>query len=72
MLSLIHISSERGGGLFVSGHTNGPVSVLDNVISGCEAKRGGGVALIGFAELEPVSYTHLVTGPAGGFLFSLT
>ena len=44
-------ASERGGGLFVSGHTNGPVSVLDTVISGCEAKRGG-VALIGFAELE--------------------
>ena len=44
-------ASERGGGLFVSGHTNGPVSVLDTVISGCEAKRGGGVALIGFAEL---------------------
>lgn len=45
-------ASKRGGGLFVSGHTNGPVSVLDAVISGCEAKRGGGVALIGFAELE--------------------
>lgn len=45
-------ASKRGGGLFVSGHTNGPVSVLDTVISGCEAKRGGGVALIGFAELE--------------------
>ena len=45
-------ASERGGGLFVSGHTNGPVSVLDTVISGCEAKRGGGLALIGFAELE--------------------
>ena len=45
-------ASERGGGLFVRGHTNGPVSVLDTVISGCEAKRGGGVALIGFAELE--------------------
>ena len=45
-------ASERGGGLFVSGHTNGPVSLLDAVISGCEAKRGGGVALIGFAELE--------------------
>lgn len=40
------------GGLSVSGHTNGPVSVLDTVISGCEAKRGGGLALIGFAELE--------------------
>ena len=45
-------ASERGGGLFVSDHTNGPVSVLDAVISGCEAKRGGGVALINFAELE--------------------
>ena len=45
-------ASERGGGLSVSDHTNGPVSVLDAVISGCEAKRGGGVALIGFAELE--------------------
>ena len=45
-------ASGCGGGLFVSGHTNGPVSVLDTVISGCEAKRGGGVALIGFAELE--------------------
>ena len=45
-------ASERGGGLFVRGHTNGPVSVLDAVISGCEAKNGGGVALMGFAELE--------------------
>ena len=45
-------ASEHGGGLFVSGHTNGPVSVLDAAISGCEAKRGGGVAMIGFAELE--------------------
>lgn len=45
-------ASERGGGLSVRGHTNGPVSVLDTVISGCEAKRGGGVALISFAELE--------------------
>ena len=44
-------ASERGGGLSVSDHTNGPVSVLDAVISGCEAKRGG-VALIAFAELE--------------------
>lgn len=44
-------ASKRGGGLSVSGHTNGPVSVLDTVISGCEAKRGG-VALMGFAELE--------------------
>ena len=45
-------ASERGGGLSVRDHTNGPVSVLDAVISGCEAKRGGGLALIGFAELE--------------------
>ena len=45
-------ASGCGGGLFVSGHTNGPVSVLDAAISGCEAKRGGGVALIVFAELE--------------------
>ena len=45
-------ASGRGGGLYIGGHTNGPVSVLDAVISGCEAKRGGGVALIGFAELE--------------------
>ena len=45
-------ASGCGGGLSVNGHTNGPVSVLDTVISGCEAKRGGGLALIGFAELE--------------------
>ena len=45
-------ASGCGGGLSVNGHTNGPVSVLDPVISGCEAKRGGGLALIGFAELE--------------------
>ena len=45
-------ASERGGGLSVRGHTNGPVSVLDAVISGCEAKRGGGVAMMDFAELE--------------------
>ena len=45
-------ASGRGGGLSVSGHTNGPVSVLNAVISGCEAENGGGVALIGFAELE--------------------
>ncbi len=45
-------ASERGGGLSVRGHTNGPVSVLDAVISGCEAKRGGGLALTKFAELE--------------------
>ena len=45
-------ASGRGGGLYISDHTNGPVSVLDAVISGCEAKRGGGLALIGFAELE--------------------
>ena len=45
-------ASGCGGGLSVNGHTNGPVSVLDAAISGCEAKRGGGLALIGFAELE--------------------
>ena len=45
-------ASERGGGLSVRDHTNGPVSVLDAVISGCEAKRGGGLALSNFAELE--------------------
>lgn len=45
-------ATNNGGGLSVSGHTNGPVSVLDTVISGCEAKRGGGLALIAFAELE--------------------
>ena len=45
-------ASKRGGGLFVRSHTNGPVSVLDAAISGCEAENGGGVALIGFAELE--------------------
>lgn len=45
-------ASEHGGGLYIGGHTNGPVSVLDTVISGCEAENGGGVALIGFAELE--------------------
>ena len=45
-------ASERGGGLSVRDHTNGPVSVLDTVISGCEAKRGGGVAMMDFAELE--------------------
>ena len=45
-------ASGRGGGLSVSDHTNGPVSFLDAVISGCEAENGGGVALIGFAELE--------------------
>lgn len=45
-------ATNNGGGLSVSGHTNGPVSVLDAVISGCEAKRGGGLALIAFAELE--------------------
>ncbi len=45
-------ASGRGGGLYISGHTNGPVSVLDAVISGCEAENGGGLALIGFAELK--------------------
>ena len=53
-------ASEHSGGLFVRGHTNGPVSVLDAVISGCEAKRGG-VAMIGFAELE-LGENALITG----------
>ena len=44
-------ASERGGGLSVRDHAD-QISVLDAAISGCEAKRGGGVALIGFAELE--------------------
>lgn len=54
-------ASERGGGLYISGHTDGPVSVLDTVISGCEAKRGGGLALISFAELE-LGENALITG----------
>ena len=45
-------ASEHGGGLSVRVHTNVTVSVLEPVISVCEAKRPGGVALIGFAELE--------------------
>lgn len=44
-------ATNNGGGLFVSGHAD-QISVLDAAISGCEAKRGGGVALIAFAELE--------------------
>ena len=52
-------ASGCGGGLSVSGHTNGPVSVLDTVISGCEAKRGGGLALIAFAELELGENAHI-------------
>ena len=44
-------ASERGGGLYIGGHAD-QISVLDAAISGCEAKRGGGVALINFAELE--------------------
>ncbi len=44
-------ASERGGGLYIGGHAD-QISVLDAAISGCEAKRGGGVALISFAELE--------------------
>ncbi len=44
-------ASEHGGGLYISGHAD-QISVLDAAISGCEAKRGGGVALITFAELE--------------------
>ena len=44
-------ASERGGGLYIGDHAD-QISVLDAVISGCEAKNGGGVALMGFAELE--------------------
>ena len=44
-------ASEHGGGLYIGGHAD-QISVLDAAISGCEAKRGGGVALIAFAELE--------------------
>ena len=44
-------ASGRGGGLYIGDHAD-QISVLDAAISGCEAKRGGGVALIGFAELE--------------------
>ena len=44
-------ASEHGGGLYIGGHAD-QISVLDAVISGCEAKRGGGLALTKFAELE--------------------
>ena len=44
-------ASGRGGGLNIRGHAD-QISVLDAAISGCEARRGGGVALIAFAELE--------------------
>ena len=44
-------ASEHGGGLYIGDHAD-QISVLDAAISGCEAKRGGGVALMGFAELE--------------------
>ena len=44
-------ASGRGGGLYISDHAD-QISVLDAAISGCEAKRGGGLALIAFAELE--------------------
>ena len=44
-------ASERGGGLYIGDHAD-QISVLDAAISGYEAKRGGGVALMGFAELE--------------------
>ena len=44
-------ATNNGGGLYISGHAD-QISVLDAAISGCEAKRGGGVALIAFAELE--------------------
>ena len=44
-------ASEHGGGLYIGGHAD-QISVLDAAISGCEAKNGGGVALMSFAELE--------------------
>ena len=44
-------ASGRGGGLYIGDHAD-QISVLDAVISGCEAKRGGGLALTKFAELE--------------------
>ena len=44
-------ASGRGGGLYIGDHAD-QISVLDAAISGCEAENGGGVALIGFAELE--------------------
>ena len=44
-------ASEHSGGLYIGGHAD-QISVLDAAISGCEAKRGGGVTLIAFAELE--------------------
>ena len=44
-------ASGRGGGLYIGDHAD-QISVLDAAISGCEAKNGGGVALMGFAELE--------------------
>ena len=44
-------ASEHGGGLYIGDHAD-QISVLDAVISGCEAKRGGGLALTKFAELE--------------------
>lgn len=44
-------ATERGGGLNIGGYAGGQAAVLDAAISGCEAKYGG-VALMGFAELE--------------------
>ena len=44
-------ASKHGGGLNIRGHAD-QISVLDAAISGCEARRGGGVALSNFAELE--------------------
>ena len=44
-------ASGRGGGLYIGDHAD-QISVLDAAISGCEAKRGGGLALTKFAELE--------------------
>ena len=44
-------AAERGGGLYIGGHAD-QISLLDAVISGCEANRGGGLYLGQFAELE--------------------
>ena len=54
-------ASKYGGGLSIGGNAGGQVSVLDAVISGCKAENGGGVALIGFAELE-LQENALITG----------
>lgn len=44
-------ASRRGGGLYIGGHAD-QISVLDAVISGCEAENGGGLSLGQFSELE--------------------